>query len=86
MFVSHPSWHVGTSKFEFDLSKSVFDTEEWRNDKLGKEGLLEIEKYLKLNEEDHKAFFNHSHPCQRAILDTTDASIGSRDLPRYHVY
>lgn len=50
MFISHPSWHPGTDSFKFDLFQSVFDSIEWKETELKKEGLVEIEEYLVSNQ------------------------------------
>jgi hypothetical protein len=47
MFVSHWSWHPGTQAFNFDLTKTLFDTGKEAETRLKNAGAWEIEEYLR---------------------------------------
>lgn len=46
MFVSHTSWHLGTSAIGFNLLKSSFDSYDRNMDALENDGIEEFEKYI----------------------------------------
>lgn len=47
MFVSHPSWSWGTSKFSIELTNQVNNTKLFKDNTFKFQGLYEIEQYLK---------------------------------------
>lgn len=70
MFVSHPSWAVGTKGFDFQIIKSNFETSEKNKNANKYNGYFQIAEYLSNNYKEKRIISSHSGYTRIGRLDT----------------